>query len=269
MRPLYLFGLVFVTALLLVLLVARPPTVIVIDISPDEEGVPGPVAATENLAVQSNFEPGECTDYTIHPRFVATVCWKENGCTGTITVRNLKCQLPFPIEVAQGGLHGLVHALGPDAFRVRLESAFEASMVDLTHTGDCVYRGLANATLPGKVEVQAFTMFEGFHGHADPPFARPAYTVQAITPPKLRLNCLKPADPLPQSPSALPVCKSLVETGRWVRFPGDTTTSPPNLPLGDWPALYQTKNNVRFARSWGAHMSWQPYGCSYPETSNV
>eukprot|EP00906_Rhabdomonas_costata_P028338 RCo040170 len=120
------------------------------------------------------------------------LCFDSQRCVGVATVRRSQpCgeAPPGPVGVAldPSSQHIILRA-GPDAFRVRLEGP-EVRMVRLTHRGGCVYRGRFHLTLEGEYLVEAFTVFLGFHGVADHPFARPKYTPQYIVPQNHTLRC--------------------------------------------------------------------------------
>eukprot|EP00997_Jenningsia_sp_PLL12_P000492 NODE_1073_length_1294_cov_62.413655_g882_i0.p1 GENE.NODE_1073_length_1294_cov_62.413655_g882_i0~~NODE_1073_length_1294_cov_62.413655_g882_i0.p1 ORF type:complete len:372 (+),score=42.28 NODE_1073_length_1294_cov_62.413655_g882_i0:106-1221(+) len=122
--------------------------------------------------------------------------------------------------------------------------------------------GLFKLTLVGTSTLTAFTVFEGFHGHADYPFAKPAYSPRHVVSPDTAVECLAPAHPY-VAPERLPTCDSLEEPGRWVKPPeGPELPSGPRL--GDWPTRW-VKRGIVFSRSWGGNMVWMPYDCRYTQ----
>jgi len=231
-----------------------------------------PDAAVPNAVGQEpSTAAGVSTAVTCQPESVGyapglntSLCYDSQGCQGRLTVQRYLCP-KFPREVArEEGLHGPIHALGPDAFRVRLEGA-EVVMVNMRHIGDCKYEGSFFLTLPGQYCVQAFTMFENFHGHADFPYAKPAYNPQLIVKPKYVLHCVAPSRPW-VPPKALPLCHTLMAPGRWVRPPGAPLKGPGPTAVGGWPAKW-VKHGVIFASEFGGTFVWQPYDCQYRDFS--
>ena len=234
------------------------------------EVAPAPVVETAPAVADSGAQGADvaadvsagahCEVVSHTPEFETTLCYREASCDGHVTLRRKECPA-FPKEVArEGDLHGLMHALGPDAFRVRLEGE-EAIMVDMDHEGQCVYRGSFHMTLPGAYAVQAFTMFTDFHGHADWPFAKPIYAPKHVVRPGHTLQCAQPARPY-VPPSQLPVCHNTQEPGRWVHPPGTAAKKGPHAP--GWPMRWKSSGIV-FAKDWGSHMQWQPYACRYQD----
>eukprot|EP00667_Euglena_gracilis_P008080 EG_transcript_8171 len=235
------------------------------DARPGHASPPTP-AALPHRPIPRGTPPVRCRSVTHHPPLPTQLCYagEAAGCLGELRVQRSACP-PFPPEVArEGGLAAEIHAWGPDAFRVRWEGP-EVVMVAMQHVGNCRYEGSFAFSLPGEYELQAFTMFENFHGHADHPYARPAYVPNAlVTPDARKVRCARPRHAW-RPPATLPRCDTLQAPGRWVRAP-EGGPGRAGRAVGGWPARW-LKSGVVFARRWGADMQWQPYHCHYSNYS--